>query len=493
MDQNSSDDRSRRTGGRRWLIAVVAATISGMMLGLAGPPLTLWPLLAVALIPVLVVLLDRRTSLPLAIAMTALVGMAQNLTAAAVLQFPLAFAAFLVIALGLFWPLVGLIVQPLARKLAPSTTVLAVAAAFAVVEVLSFTLVPVFGTAQSFGRSLIAWTPGVAVASLTGVAGVVFALVLPQALAGVALSRRSARGLLPGAVAVAATWLVCAGWAGHVASRPDTASVRVAAVGWTYDQLGTPWGSGPSPDRLTAVLTPLLDEAVVGGAELVVAPEAAFRVEAGEHDAFLARASTLASSRDLALVVGYFDAARDVNEAALFDPGGELAAVYRKTHLILGMEDYQAGDGTLVQLPGGHPRGGLPADHVLGALICQDDNFRDLGRAYGRLGVAALAIPTNDWEQVQEFHLQNTRLRAVDSGVAIVRGATNGISAVIDRRGRLLASRDHHAEGPGVVLADLPLRTGTTPYARFGEWFTGCCVLGLLGCAVLARRSRRSQ
>lgn len=488
MDENGTRSLRARTSGRRWLVVVLAATSSGAMLGLAGPPLTLWPLLMVALLPVLAVLLDGRTSLPAAVVATALVGMAQNLTAAAVLQFPLGFAAFLVVSLGLFWPLIGLIVQPLSRRLGPSWTAIAVASAFAVVEVLSFTLVPVFGTAQSFGRSLIAWPPGIAVASLTGVSGVVFALVLPQALAAVAIARRGGRGLLPGAVVAIATWLVCGGWSALDAARPETATARVAAVGWTYGQLGTPWGGGPAPDRLNAVLGPLLDEAVDGGAALVVAPEAAFRVEPGEREAFLARASGLASSRSVALVVGFFDVAQDVNEAALFDPDGDLGAVYRKTHLILAMEDYQAGDGTLVQLPGGHPGGGLPADHTLGALICQDDNFRDLGRAYGRLGVAALAIPTNDWEQVQEFHLQNTRLRAVDSGVAIVRGATNGISAVIDRRGRVLASRDHHAEGPGVVLADLPLRAGTTPFARLGEWFTGCCLLVLVGCAARCRR-----
>ena len=206
----------------------------------------------------------------------------------------------------------------------------------------------------------------------------------------------------------------------------------------------------------------------------------------GEYDLFLSHASTLAAERDVSLVVGFFDDAQDVNEAAIFASDGALVAVYRKTHLILGMEDYVAGDGTVAEV------GSVLSDgHLLGAMICQDDNFRDLGRAYGRSGVSALAIPTNDWKQVQEFHLQNTRLRAVDSGFAVIRGATNGISAIVDRNGELLAQWDHHAEGPGVVVADLPLFPGGTPYARLGEWFTGVCALMLVAGAVAGWRRGR--
>ncbi len=488
MEPIISQPRTSKTSAKRWLLTVSAALGSGVMLGLAGPPLQAWPLLFAALVPALAVLLDRRTTLPAAVVATTCIGFGQNLTAAAVLQFPLAFALFLVTSMGLFWPLVGLIVQPLARRLGIGGAALCTAAAFTVVEVLAFTVVPVFGTAQSFGRCLIACPSGVAIASLGGVGAVVFVLVLPQALVALVLVRRNRGGLLAGVALVLGTWVVWGGSAGMAlfAAEEPMARVRVAAVGWTYEQLGSPWSSGlPATTRLETVLSPLLDEAVDAGAEVVVAPEAAFRVTPGQREDFLAHASSMAASREVTLVVGFFDEAQDVNEAAIFIPDGTLAAVYRKTHLILGMEDYVAGDGTLVVV--GEP---LPDGYEMGALICQDDNFRDLGRAYGREGVSVLAVPTNDWKQVQEFHLQNTRLRAVDSGFAIVRGATNGISAIVDQNGRLLAQRDHHAQGPGVVVADLPLYPGGTIYSRTGEWATGACVLALVVGAVVPTRKR---
>ena len=482
-----SGSGTSHTRPRRWLVTVAASIGSGVMLGLAGPPFEAWPLLFGALVPALAVVLDRRTTLPAAVVATTCIGVGQNLTAAAVLQFPLAFALFLVVSMGLFWPLIGLIVQPLARRLGMAGAAACTAATFTVVEVLAFTVVPVFGTAQSFGRSLIAWPTGAAVASLGGVGAVVFVLVLPQALAAAAIVRRDGRGLLVGWAVVLAAWVIWGGWAAYRTNSEPDGWIRVASVGWTYEQLGSPWSSGPpATTRLDTVLTPLLDEAVDAGARLVVAPEAAFRVTAGQRDLFLSHASTLAAERDVSLVVGFFDDAQDVNEAAIFASDGALVAVYRKTHLILGMEDYVAGDGTVAEV------GSVLSDgHLLGAMICQDDNFRDLGRAYGRSGVSALAIPTNDWKQVQEFHLQNTRLRAVDSGFAVIRGATNGISAIVDRNGELLAQWDHHAEGPGVVVADLPLFPGGTPYARLGEWFTGVCALMLVAGAVAGWRRGR--
>jgi len=362
--------------------------------------------------------------------------------------------------------------------------VLALPAALVVFDVLAVTVVPVFGTAQSFSRCLVEWPSTLALAALGGFALLTFTLAVPQAAFVVAWRHRRDRGTAAAALVVGLVVSVCV--AGAVAWRTvdePVASVRVAAVGWTYEQLGNPWSGSQRVARLERVLAPFVAEAAADGAALVVAPEAAFAVQAGDRDAFLDAAGRIAQDHGVTLVVGWFDQGSDTNHATVFDSQGRQRADYLKTHLIPGMEGYTAGDGILIAV---HLREGLS----LGAMICQDDNFRDLGRRYGRMGVPLVAVPTNDWEQVQEFHLQNSRLRAADSGYGIVRGATNGISAIVDARGRMLAELDHHAHGPGVIVADLPLYDGGTTYARRGEWFALACLGGLILCVVEVRRRR---
>jgi len=460
--------------------AVGAGVASGLLLGLAGPPWHLTPLLPVALLPALLALLRRKTTLGLAAAITAGIGLGQNVTLAAVLQFPPAMGIGLVLALGVGWIALGLFVQPLAARLPTWATLFAVPAAFVACEFAAVVAVPMFGTAQSFVRPAAAWPGVLAIASVAGFTGIVFAAALVQTALALAVLRRSRQAWI-GLAAVAALTAAVGGLAALRLRAEPRGSVRVAAIGWTYDEVGSPWRTD-AVAQLHSVLAPYVRAAAAEGAELVVAPETAFKVGPGEQDRFLAQAAALASASRVTLVVGYFDAELDENHAAIFDRSGQLAGDYRKTHLIPGMEDYVAGDGSLA----------IVQDGALGVMICQDDNFFDLGRAYGRAGVSLMAIPTNDWRQVREFHLLNTTLRAADSGFAVVRGATNGISAVIDARGRELARMDHTEQGRGMVIADLPVFDGGSPYARWGDWLVAACTLWLLICAVWAGRRGRS-
>jgi apolipoprotein N-acyltransferase len=142
------------------------------------------------------------------------------------------------------------------------------------------------------------------------------------------------------------------------------------------------------------------------------------------------------------------------------------------------MEDYRAGDGTLLVVD--------VAGVKTGTMICQDDNFTDLARGYGRAGVDLLIVPTNDWREVAPYHLDSNRFRAIETGAAILRAASNGVSALVSPRGELLASHDHNSGGAGVVVAELPVGRARTPYAFAGDWPMLVLALALL--APLLRR-----
>ena len=162
-----------------------------MLLGLAGPPWHLTPLLFVALLPALLALLHERTTLWLAAAITAAIGLGQNVTLAATLQFPLAMGIGLVLALGVGWLALGVFVQPLANRLSTAATWVVVPAAFVVCEFASVVAVPMFGTALSFARLASAWPGLLSIASVAGFTGIVFVLALAQTAIVLAIWRRS--------------------------------------------------------------------------------------------------------------------------------------------------------------------------------------------------------------------------------------------------------------------------------------------------------------
>jgi apolipoprotein N-acyltransferase len=84
-------------------------------------------------------------------------------------------------------------------------------------------------------------------------------------------------------------------------------------------------------------------------------------------------------------------------------------------------------------------------------------------------------------------HLQQSRVRAIEEGLPLVRAANTGVSAVIDPAGRIIASLPLGAEG--VLDAPLPRPIDATFYGRFRDGPVGLVVLAAFG-LVFWRRLR---
>ncbi|WP_347268087.1 apolipoprotein N-acyltransferase [Paracoccus sp. (in: a-proteobacteria)] len=78
-------------------------------------------------------------------------------------------------------------------------------------------------------------------------------------------------------------------------------------------------------------------------------------------------------------------------------------------------------------------------------------------------------------------HLAQARLRAIESGLPLMRAANTGISAVIDARGQLRATLDLNQIGR--IDAVLPGALPATPWARWGDWPVLALALALLAAA----------
>ncbi len=184
------------------------------------------------------------------------------------------------------------------------------------------------------------------------------------------------------------------------------------------------------------------------------------------------------------------------NSIEALDDRGDIVARYDKAHLVpfgeyvplrrwLPFEKITAGTMDLSAGPG--PRTiALPGLPPFAALICYEAIFP--GAVVDESDRPAWMLnATNDaWYGRTSGPFQHfaiARTRTVEEGLPLVRVANNGISAVIDASGRVLARTS--LDAIGYVDVDLPAATSRTPYARAGDWtFLALLLLGAVPVAL---------
>lgn len=466
---------------RAVIVRHAAAGIGGLLLFASDYPLHAWPLQLVALVPWLWALSsgsddrsERRPTLSFA-----LLGLTFGASYALPLLVVTAFPWLMALALGAYiiaiWAGASIVVARVLRWTGLSGAI-AVGSAIVVAEWISTQAVPIWGTAQSFVRVWSAAPWAIQFVDVTGTPGIVFVLATSQVLLlRIVLDRHRLRF----AAALASLLLTVAVYDLIRWFERPTGAIRVAAVGWVHEQL--PQGLGTPTGQLVAdVMLPLFQRAVDQGATLIVSPETGFFVDGPSRDAAFEPFRGFARTHGVSLAIGYFDDTRNDNRIALIDASGERHEEYRKTHLIPLLEDYVAGDGTPVVFPVGSVRAG--------GMICQDDNFIDIASKYGRLCVPIVVIPTNDWLAVKDYHFENSRMRALENRFAIVRAATNGVSAIVSAKGEVVARADHFETGPSFVVGDVPLLDAGSVFAWLRHGFVALCLAFLAAAWGLERR-----
>lgn len=368
------------------------------------------------------------------------------------------------------------------------------------------------------------WLPGLA--RVTGVYGLSFVSVaVAWALHAAASGRGPARRrALATAVAVAVAAHAAGGVLRGRALSESPRMLRVAAVqgNVTQDRKWRP----EQLERALARYAALTRTAVAAGAEVVVWPETALPTILELDGARREALAALATETGAVLVVGAVGAtpSRDrdgvtevFDSAFVVRPGLGLSARYDKSHLVpfgeyvplrplLGRfveaiargaasDDVTAGPGpAAVPLRAATPeapalRAGLP--------VCYELLFPDRVRRFVADGAPLLLAVTNDaWygrSGAPHQFLAITAMRALETGVWVVRAANTGVSAVIDAAGRVRRATEIFEEA--WVMADVPLHprpAEATFYVRHGDVFAGACA-GLAAAALLRKglRARR--
>jgi len=200
------------------------------------------------------------------------------------------------------------------------------------------------------------------------------------------------------------------------------------------------------------------------------------------------------------------DGTRYYNSLAVIGAEGAVGARYDKHHLVPFGEYVPFGDtmarlfgvtAFAAQLGNGYSAGPVAAVLDLGPrlgrvlpLICYEAVFPQDLRAAPERADWILQITNDAWFGTLTGpyqHLAQARLRAIEQGLALVRVANTGISAVIDPRGRVVAQI---ALGQAAYLdAALPAALAAPLYARWGEGPLLLLMAGL-GLPLVLRRRR---
>jgi apolipoprotein N-acyltransferase len=335
---------------------------------------------------------------------------------------------------------------------------LAFGAAWFLLDWLNYTLIPIWGMAQSFARSWTAYPQWIGFISFTGISGILFFAGVFQSLAVLCMVDRYKRDIYFGLI-LGFVFLIAIGDVLMITKKP-VGTLRVAAAGWIFDDRKK--ADDPHTEQgFFDLFTEPARKAADDGARIFTTGEMGFYIADHDRAEWMNRFADIAQKNNLYLVVGYFNVTADENRVFFMNPQGQIEAEYTKTHLTP-FEPGNKGTGDLKT---------IDVDGIkVGAMICQDDNFSSLTRRYGRLKTPLILCPTADWTTIKAAHLQAVRARAIECHYAIARGAANGISAIISPDGQVLARHDHYQSGPGMVIADVPLYNDITPFSRFGHW-----------------------
>jgi apolipoprotein N-acyltransferase len=131
-----------------------------------------------------------------------------------------------------------------------------------------------------------------------------------------------------------------------------------------------------------------------------------------------------------------------------------------------------------------------------GILISYEAFFDDRSRGGVRAGGQALVNPTNASSypstQVPSQQIAASQLRALETRRWVVQVAPTGYSAIIDPNGKVL--RKAELSAAKVLVHNIGMRTGFTPYVRFNDVpMLVLCAMVLAGCWIIDFRQRRSR
>ncbi|MGA3212230.1 MAG: apolipoprotein N-acyltransferase [Terriglobales bacterium] len=351
------------------------------------------------------------------------------------------------------------------------------------------------------GNAQVNNIPLTRLATVTGVYGLSFEImVVNTAFAAAILTRQRRKALLGAAVFAAAALQLSV----FVQPPPVPASYSATLVqpnlsldeNWTSQRFRQTLAAMQALSLAPAAGRPATDLAV----DLIVWPESpgpfwanepAFRTAASQL-AIQSRAYLIAGALavdEASVKAGQVDPEPLLNTAVLITPDGHWVASYDKIHLVPFGEyvPYRSVLGFAHQLtrevgnfvPGWRRTVFDMGSYKMGPFICYESIFPNEIRQFALQGAQVFVNISDDaWygrTGAPGQHLNMARMRAIENDRWLLLGTNNGITAAVDPFGRIVE------QAPRNVFTALNTHFGivttTTFYTRHGDWFAWLCVI----------------
>jgi apolipoprotein N-acyltransferase len=329
--------------------------------------------------------------------------------------------------------------------------------------------------------------PILQLASITGIWGITFCMFLFASAVGVLLSRNGRIGKRNFAITVVIFFAIILGfgtWRLH-STPPEENTVK---VGLLVSDLRQNILTEKHADtiRLMHDYAAEAEKLAARGARVVIIPEKIAVVLDSDLPEIDPLFTAVAVKTGTIVIVGVIHPTTGAkwNEARLYFSDGTVRT-YDKHHMLPSFESNLK--------PGTERVEWREPSGKWGITICKDMDFPRLSREYGNDGIGLLLVPAWDFDIDGWQHGSMAILRGVESGFSIARAPKQGILAVTDDRGRILAEQVTSASVPFTsLLAAVPVHHDNTLYARFGDWF-GYANIGLLLILLVSAKWQKRQ
>jgi apolipoprotein N-acyltransferase len=326
-------------------------------------------------------------------------------------------------------------------------------------------------------------------ASVFGVGGVLFVLLLLNSALALAIHHGKARqGAMPaytGAVLVFVASAAFGWWRLQTPVEGKPTSFGIVSID---DFLAD--ADSQKSDEVWLQYQAQVTALAAGGAQVVLLPEKINVLPAATGEQLKKHLGTIARDNKIWLVAGLgVDTGQEKrNEAWWFAPDGRLVTNYLKHFMAPPEREFVPGN----EFPVNEIEG-----MTYGVAICKDMHFASLGRGFGARDAAVMLVPAWDFDDDAWLAAHMTKMRGVENGYAVVRASRDGLLTVSDAYGRMLAVAESRVMPGTSLFASVKVGPRVpTIYTRIGDalgWLCVVAALALVPWSILRRRKMGSD